>query len=259
MRGFRRGERTLSLLTWNVWFGLERPHRRWTELLAIVGSLEPDVIAFQEVTDPFLDMLRTAPWVKNGYELSDPTGASIERYGTVIATRLPPERVEVHPLESEMGRKLVVVEAEAGDTTWAFASVHLESLIESAAVRGRQLHQIFEILSPFEHVVLMGDLNFCSSWTGENELIPARFVDVWLAVRSDDGFTVDAEVNEMRRREVEGEKRVRFDRILVSSEVARPLNAKLVGTKKIPGVRPALFPSDHFGVLGRLKLDRSTH
>jgi tyrosyl-DNA phosphodiesterase 2 len=132
-------------------------------------------------------------------------------------------------------------------------------LIESAVVRGRQLHQIFEILSLFEHVVLMGDLNFCSSWPGENELISARFVDVWPAVRSDDGFTVDAELNEMRRREVEGEKRVRFDRILVSSEVARPLNAKLVGTKRIPGVRPALFPSDHFGVLGRLKLDRSTH
>ncbi len=104
----------------------------------------------------------------------------------------------------------------------------------------------------------MGDLNFCSSWTVENELIPPEFVDVWSAVCSDDGFTVDPELNEMRRREVEGRKRVRFDRILVRSAVARPLKVQLVGTQRIRGVKPELFPSDHFGVMGRLNIDRST-
>jgi len=253
---FRRTERSLSLLTWNVWFGLEKPHRRWTELLAIVGSLRPDVIAFQEVTDPFLQMLRAEPWVKKAYEISDPRGESIDRYGTVIVTRMPMEIVDVYPLESDMDRKLVVVEAEFAGASWAFAGVHLESMVESEKARGRQLEQIFEILSPYEHAVLMGDLNFCASWPHENDRIPDDFMDVWSAIRADDGFTVDAELNEMRAREVEGWKRVRLDRILVHSTMARPEKAELTGTKRIKGVTPDLYPSDHFGVTGRVKVDR---
>jgi hypothetical protein len=58
----------------------------------------------------------------------------------------------------------------------------------------------------------------------------------------------------MRGREVEEQKRVRFDRILVRSDAARPVKAELVGTSKISGEKPPLFPSDHFGVLGQLRL-----
>jgi endonuclease/exonuclease/phosphatase family metal-dependent hydrolase len=251
---FHRRDGKLSLLTWNVWFGLEKPHRRWTELLSIVGAARPDVIAFQEVTDPFLSMLRATPWVKKAYTLSDPRGETIEQYGTVIATRMAQGRVDVHPLESGMGRKLVVVEADVGGLAWAFASVHLESLKPSATVRGRQLEKIFEILSPLENVVLMGDLNFCSSWEEENSRIPADYIDLWPTVRAEEGFTVDWDLNPIRSREVGAWKRVRYDRILFRSAHVRPVKAELTGTEVIKGEVPDLVPSDHFGVLGHFHI-----
>ena len=209
---FQRRHR-LSLLSWNVWFGLEKPHRRWTELTSIVGSLRPDVIALQEVTDPFLRMLRKATWVRGRYHISDPSGDSLEGYGNLIVSRLPMERVHVQPLESEMDRKLVVVEASAEGRPWAFASVHLESFRESTARRARQLDQVLQALSSYPEVALMGDFNFCASWQDENERIPGDYQDVWPAVRPEEGFTVDTEENEMRGRGTEERKRVRFDRL----------------------------------------------
>ena len=249
--------RTLSLLSWNVWFGLEKPHRRWTELLSILGSLQPDVIALREVTDPFLGMLRKAPWVRKRYEISDPTGDLLEGYGNLIVSRLPVESASVHALDTEMDRKLVIVEASAAQGMWAFASVHLESFRESADLRRRQLKQVFEALEPYPDVALMGDFNFCASWTQENNRIPGDYVDVWPAVRADDGFTVDTDLNEMRGREAETTKRVRFDRVLIHSGRVTPLDAKLVGTKKIRGEKPALYPSDHCGLYVTLRVGDS--
>jgi endonuclease/exonuclease/phosphatase family metal-dependent hydrolase len=245
---------SLSLLTWNVWFGLDRPHRRWTKLLEIVGKLRPDVIGFQEVTEPFLHALRTAGWRKRGYWISDPHGEEIDRYGSIVVSRLPIERTAVHPLESQMGRRLVVVETTVADRPWAFATVHLESLSESAAVRGLQLENIIERLERFENVVLMGDFNFCSSWPEEEERIPDTYLDLWREVRpGEDGFTVDCARNPMRLREVPGWKRVRFDRILVRSEHLQPAEVQLVGVDRIRCEGPTLLPSDHFGLWGRIE------
>ncbi|HSH74800.1 MAG TPA: hypothetical protein VLA09_03865, partial [Longimicrobiales bacterium] len=86
---------------------------------------------------------------------------------------------------------------------------------------------------------------------------PGDYQDVWPAVRPEEGFTVDTEENEMRGRGTEERKRVRFDRILIRSPSARPVAARLVGTKSIRGSKPKLYPSDHFGVFARLDLTKS--
>jgi tyrosyl-DNA phosphodiesterase 2 len=247
---------SVSVLTWNVWFGLEKPVKRWTRLLADAAELGPDLIAFQEVTDPFLEMLRNEPWVRKAYRISDPRGESISSYGSVIVSRHPILRHEVLPLDSEMDRKLVVVETEVAGSAWTVATVHLESL-ESATVRARQLEQILEYLGPAPSVILCGDFNFCSSWAEENGRIPREFVDVWPAASEESGFTVDTELNATRARKTDGERRERFDRIFVRSNRAQPAEVRLVGTKQVKGETPALFPSDHFGVYGRLALERA--
>ncbi len=248
--GFRRRP-SLSVLTWNVWFGLEKPVKRWTRLLSDVASLRPDLIAFQEVTEPFLEMLRKESWVRRSYEISDPRGEEIASYGSVIVSRNPIVRRETLDLESQMGRKLVLVEVEIEGTTWTVGTVHLESL-DSAATRGRQLEQVFERLAPAADVILLGDFNFCSSWEEENERLHPDFVDAWSAASSDPGFTVDTRRNATRARKTEGERRTRFDRILVRSRHAQPRSAALVGTRPVKGEAPPLFPSDHFGVYCRL-------
>ncbi len=254
MRWSLRNRRSLTLLTWNVWFGLEKPYRRWTELLAIVRRVRPDVVAFQEATDPFLSMLRKEPWVKASYNISDPYGEEIGAYGNVIMVSSPLIGVEAHPLESDMDRKLVVARTTLAGSDWAVGAVHLESFRESAGTRGRQLEQTLEIMAPFPNAALLGDFNFCSSWVEENDRIPTSYVDLWPAVRSDAGLTVDTAANPLRLRDGRDEKRVRFDRILVRSPVAVPTEASLLGTKPIRGEKPSLFPSDHFGVLGKVRL-----
>lgn len=248
-------QKPLTLLTWNVWFGLERTARRWGALLAATKQLRPDVIAFQEVTAPFLELLHKQRWLARGYTLSDPEGAEIDGYGNVIATRSSPTRTATEALPSEMGRKLVIVEAPFAGRSWAFGCVHLESYRESADARGRQLKRVFERMDGYDDAVLMGDFNFCASWTEENERIPAPWIDAWDVVGREPGWTVDTDVNEMRYRHAGTEKRVRIDRVLVRSDRSRPVRADLVGTRPIRDEAPPIWPSDHFGVVVELRLD----
>lgn len=244
---------SLSVLTWNVWFGLEKPVARWTRLLADVAALRPDLIAFQEVTEPFLEMLRKEPWVRKSYDISDPRGESITSYGSVIVSRHPIRRRDVVELDSEMDRKLVMIETEVSDVVWTVGTVHLESL-DASELRSRQLEQVFERLGPAPDAILCGDFNFCSSSTEENERLPPDFLDVWAAVRQDPGFTVDTELNATRARKTDVTRRARLDRVLVRSSRTEPQEAELVGTKPVKGETPALYPSDHFGVYSKLTL-----
>ncbi len=246
--------RRVRLVTWNVWFGIDRPLRRWEELLRTTGRLRPDVVAFQEVTKPFLKLLRNTSWVRKSYTPSDPYGDEMDAYGSVLLCRYPSPEVSIHRLESEMDRSLVTMKTEVAGAPWLFGTVHLESM-EGAHLRGRQLEVTFEHLARHDNVVLMGDFNFCSAWTDENRRIPEDWVDVWPALRSEPGFTVDTGRNAMRLRAKPQDKRVRFDRILVRSPLATPVRIELLGTTAIKGEQPALFPSDHFGVFAELSLE----
>ena len=227
--------------------------RRWTRLLDEVGALRPDLIALQEVTEPFLEMLRKAPWVRRAYEISDPRGDTFAAYGSVLLSRQPILRREVMDLESEMDRKLVLIETEVAGTLWTVGTVHLESL-EASALRARQLEQVFDRLGDTANVLLCGDFNFCSSWDDENDRRPSDFVDVWPVVSKAPGFTVDTELNATRARKTDHERRERFDRVLVRSDLAQPAGAKLLGTRPVKREEPPLHPSDHFGVFARLTL-----
>lgn len=245
--------RSVSVLTWNVWFGLEKPLTRWTRLLSETESLKPDLILLQEVTAPFLELLRKQKWIRKSYEISDPRGEAIASYGSVIVSRSPLRRREVVDLDSEMDRKLVVIETEIHGILWTVGTVHLESL-DTSAIRARQLEQVFGHLDDAPDVILGGDFNFCSSWPVENERLPADYVDVWPSVSAAPGFTVDSELNATRARKSERVRRERFDRILVRSSRVRPTQAVLVGTDRIRRETPDLFPSDHFGVFAKMAL-----
>ena len=247
---FRR--RRLRLLTWNVWFGLERPLRRSQELLGIASRLRPDVMAFQEVTAPFLELLLSQPWLHR-YDVSDPSGATLEGYGNVIMTRFPQVVRVVQPFESAMGRKLILVEGDVGRRRWAFGCVHLESYRESSAARDGQLKQAMDRLDEYEHAALMGDFNFCSTWAEENARIPNHWVDAWSAAGEGPGWTVDTDRNLMRARHSGASTQVRIDRVLMKRSSGRVVSARLVGTSPIPGEFPEVWPSDHFGLFVELE------
>ena len=243
----------LTVVTYNVWFDPLEQKRRWQALLDDVARRDADVIAFQEVTRPFLAMLTGQRWVRDGYVLSDGHGQTFGRYGVVLLIRasLPIVRLFQHEMPSQMGRTLVVVDLASG---FAVATIHLESLPPSRRYRDIQFAIAVDILDEFEHAILMGDMNFCSSWPKENARIPAHYTDLWPALHPDDpGYTEDTRINEMLHVYEQKHKQVRYDRVFLHSRDGswQPAAIERLGTRPIAD-DPLLFPSDHFGLCARL-------
>jgi len=238
----------MNLLTYNVWIGdpddWDSYKKREPALLDIIAESNADVIGLQEVTSQFLCALHDDPRFKN-YSCSEPDDAYLFRfnYGVIMLSRFPLAKSITYKLPTGMGRDLIVTVFEYEQTKIAVGTVHLESLKISATVRRRQLNRIFEILSDYEHAVLMGDFNICSTQL-ENNILPKAYTDVWPTLHgADPGWTLDNARNPLLFTSTYPS--ARFDRVLLRSDQLRPVEIDLVGTEPISN---ALCPSDHFGL-----------
>jgi endonuclease/exonuclease/phosphatase family metal-dependent hydrolase len=246
----------ISCVTFNVWFGERCFEERFLALMALLEQRRPDVIALQEVTTPFLAGLRATPWIRRDYTLSDFMGSTLSSYGVALLSRLPVESMALHDLPTRMDRKLLLGYLLVNDTRLAVATVHMESLVDSAPWRARQLEQIFRTLKGERDAILMGDFNFCSSWAEEQACLDRQYMDVWSALHADKpGYTADIALNPMLAASSKDKKSSRYDRVLVRSDVPgwEPESVELIGTEPIAPDRPDVFPSDHFGIFARLR------
>ena len=155
------------------------------------------------------------------------------------------EQLVLHDLPTGMRRHALAATFRVNGSELVVATSHLESLRESEPTRAMQLKRLFELLGRHENAVLMGDMNFCSTWD-EDRNLDDRFVDLWPLLHPDDeGFTHGTP---QLRREKSGKEEppVRFDRILVKSApgALKAKEIRLLGTEQIDGVHP----SDHFGL-----------
>jgi tyrosyl-DNA phosphodiesterase 2 len=247
----------LTFVTYNVWFGKYYFKERCEALLKIVRDCDADVIGLQEVTPNFLKIVLKQEWVRDRYYISDATGVTVQGYGVLLLSRIPIRRMFLHNLPTLMSRKLLVAELCVNEQTFNVATVHLESMKQSAPLRAEQLAEIFPLLSNSEHSVLMGDFNFCSSWTSENTNIDSSYQDLWAVLRSGEpGYTEDTDINLMRLHLTGKEKQVRFDRILLRSfsSLWQPQSIKRLGIEPISQKYRyrKVFPSDHFGLVGSI-------
>ena len=242
-----------TVATLNVWFADYYFEQRCRATLALLESFQPDVITLQEVTPAFLKEVQHTSWVQVSYSLSDLYGDSVNPYGVLILSRLPIRDWEFFPLPSAMGRSLVTARAELNRMSTMFASVHLESETQAAPTRAKQLGRIFPLLATEPHVILTGDFNFCSTWD-ENSYLDLTYQDIWSELHeTDPGFTEDTDRNTMRLLYTGKRKQVRFDRILLRSKRPgwRAESIQLIGTEPIHHATPSVFPSDHFGLVGK--------
>ena len=246
---------TLTLVTFNVWFETYHIQERYEALLRILRDCDADLIGLQEVTPSFLKIILAEEWVKDNFYVSDHKGKTVDPYGVILLSRFPIQTLTLYDLPTYMYRKLLVADLNINGQNIKVATVHLESHKISSPFRAKQLSVIFPILSEGEHSVLMGDFNFCSSWDEENANIDTAYQDMWSVLKGDEpGYTEDTDINIMRL-EVEGkEKQVRFDRILVCSSASGwlPELIQLIGTESTADNHPNIFPSDHFGLVGKL-------
>jgi tyrosyl-DNA phosphodiesterase 2 len=247
----------LTVLTFNVCFTDHYLQERCEALLRIVEGCDADVICLQEVTSAYLKYILNQEWVRANYYVSDYTGGTIQRYGVLLLSRIPIVSLMLHDLPSIMGRKLLVAELRINNQIVKIATVHLESGGKLYAfARAPQLELIFSSLANSKQAILMGDFNFCSSWREENAKIDRNYQDMWAVLRSGEpGYTEDTDINLMRLEYTQKHKKVRFDRILVRSSTPgwQPKSIELLGTNPISSDYPNVFPSDHFGLVGRLE------
>jgi endonuclease/exonuclease/phosphatase family metal-dependent hydrolase len=221
--------------TWNVLFDAwhERPYKpnvvcspeRFRAQLDLLGAMDLDVIALNEVTSTYLRLLRGEGWVRAGYSVTpgfeeDAPGA----FGNVVVCRLPLResfQIKLARLRRPVVCALVSAEAER---TVAVCAAHLTAVDRNAPRRVAQLAQLGRALErrlvDVDGALVLGDLNFHSE--DENDAAPAGYDDVWLALRGDDpGYTFDAETNPMLQELWPlgfESRRMRLDRVLLRTE-----------------------------------------
>ncbi len=140
----------------------------------------PDVMVFQEVTAPALEVLCAQPWIRAHYHRAAVTGGRLGNYGMLLLSRLPVERVGYHRLPTRLSRGYLRVELRIGGRPCTILGIHLESGKDATQMRARQLGRIDAAVRAAPEVVIMGDFNLRDS---ENGSIPAGYRDAWTTLR----------------------------------------------------------------------------
>lgn len=239
----------LTVATFNIWFNelhREQRHRAIGELLS---REDPDVMVFQEVTRPALEVFLAQPWIREGYRRAAVIGD--HNYGMLMLSRLPVRRCTYTRLPSRLSRGYLTGEFTVNGHDLKIVSVHLESGKAARQLRARQMSSLWRAFGDDGDVVMLGDFNMRDD---ESSALDPRYRDVWPHLRPDDpGFTEDTSINHMRYDMKNKHRQVRFDRVLLKGPAWNAVDIGLLGRAPIAPSLPRIFPSDHFGVLCRLE------
>lgn len=242
--------RTLRVATFNVWFDAFERELRHGAVLTILEQEDPDVIALEEVTQPFLDSLLASAWVRANYALSRVALDATHRYDVVMLSRLKGGRFTAHALTSAMGRKLHTVYLETTSGLVAIGGVHLESMKQMTPTRLTQIDECVPLLCAAPTAIWLGDFN-AGPASEEDQRIRTAFRDAWDELVSEPGYTRDTTQNAMLAR-LKDDRHQRIDRVFIRSNAFTPTSIRMLGTQPIEGTSGLVFPSDHFGLVAEL-------
>ncbi|MDC0712285.1 RNA repair domain-containing protein [Stigmatella sp. ncwal1] len=258
----------LTVVTFNVLFDLHEAEqidtpRRIPAALSLLRAADADIIALQEVTEPFLRALMETPWIREHYFLSEgPGAATVTPYGQLLLSRLPFASLS----QCVFSRDKRVIAGEfrlKGSTLWV-ATPHLTSHRAHAPGHSRaaQLRALTGWANALgtrgpnaPDVVLAGDFNFSEDSAEADTFTSHGFTDAWPLLRpGEPGYTFDPERNALATVMTTSGRRQRLDRVLVRSPSGRltPRAVTLFGEAPLPAPQAPsggpLFTSDHFGV-----------
>jgi len=244
----------LRVLTWNVLFDRTSADRRLPAMFALIAKADADVIVMQEVTDWFLERLLAQPWAQ-AYRRTTVGGVVQAPGGIFVLSRLSLAPARVVVLPSRLDRVGVLHEIDLGRHHLAIVGVHLDSMPNDRGIRVRQLATCAQALAGHQHAAIIGDCNFGDADRDETAAIDPAYADVWSVLHgAAPGFTWDIERNALARaNSFPGEPSRRLDRVLLRSSRWRADAAEIIGDQPLRADDPLLFPSDHFGLLVRLR------
>lgn len=243
---------------------------RWVELIKSLESLNADIIGFQEVTTPFLDLLMRTPWIQAAYHISDVEGAHITPYGQVVIAKYP---FKVSYFEYSSHKRVIIATFNLNDRIVNVPVVHLTSDHGKGNLGAKRLAQMTTIynktvpeLSEAEKdngadCIVIGDFNMGDGGEGEALSIRPDFADYWKVLcGSDPGYTFDPQLNALAAITTKTGVRRRYDRVLVRSAGFhwQPLACTLINTEPIAlsleDLSTVQLPaSDHFGIMAQLQ------
>lgn len=254
--GFASDKPKVKLLTYNVLADPISTELRIPALLAILKNSDADIIALQEVSDWFIELLLKEKWI-SAYHFTKQDGKVLAPRGLLLLSKTPIKKTTWDFLPSRQKRAYLFIETEINGFPFHIATCHLDSFLEDGPKRAEQLKWIFDALKPFENSILLGDLNFGDREEPESKTLPADYEDLWLKCKpKDPGYTWNIQKSLMAKNgSFPGEPSRRIDRILVKSKKVSPEAVAIVGDKALDANRE-VFPSDHFGLLGEIIFDR---
>ncbi len=239
----------LTVVTLNVLQIGQQAEARYEHIDKGLRALDADIITLQEVRK--LGPRRTSADVLLPEYTHRAVDGRYRGYYLAILRKPPIKRTVGVPFPNTRARMAFGAVLDVRGVEVLVLTTHLDYQLKHNRQRRRQLQLIFEQAAGFKGpVILTGDMNFGDA-APENALISGSYVDVWRRLHpTDPGMTWDNEKNPMALRgRLKGEPSRRLDRVIVRA--LEPISARLVFTKPIRG---RLFPSDHFGVLARLRL-----
>jgi len=250
----------LTFVTWNI-DGLDKKNlkRRTRAVIEIVQKVAADIVFLQEVVpETFSYMESKLP----NYECfaakqQDYFVATLLRKGRVYHDKV---KLVEYPT-SRMGRHLLAIRAHCGSVVMDLFNTHLESTVEHAQERMKQLEQCFDIITrrpSHSTVIFAGDLNMRDKELSSVGL-PGSMVDVWesLGSRPEAKYTWDMTRNTNLEWAGKFKPKCRFDRVYVRFSETRNMDPQqfgLLGLEKVEATQS--YPSDHWGIRVSLKLSQ---
>ena len=267
----RTRSKEISMLTFNIWFSTEKMRERMEALGQIVEDLEPDLLAFQEVTLENLAILQEQRWFSR-YRLIPPDIAKqggLPKSFVVILSAYPVDNWQVYPFKqnSPRNRRLVIAETKtsvsSASVKFVITATHLANAGYNTRLREAQLKESFKIISGYDNVCVMGDLNIDVNTDGDI-VLPSPWIDAWLSIpgnTNSNGYTWDRSktpfASVLRRTVNATSYQARLDRVLCKLSDFKVKDMRIVGDQL---TKSGILPSDHFGLFTVIELaEKSEH
>jgi len=257
----------ISMLTFNIWFSSVKMQERMKALGQIVQDLEPDILAFQEVTRENLALLQKQRWFSR-YYLIPPDVSKQGSYFVVILSLFPVDKWFIYPFKNSTyyNRKVVTAEtkiAVSSSVRFVIATTHLLHAGFNTQIRELQLKETLKVLSAYENVCVMGDMNINEDrlHVDGDVILPPSWIDAWLSLPGNtdsNGYTWDRSQNPFSRMGSSTNAtsyKARLDRVLCKLSDFKVKEMRIVGNKL---TKSNILPSDHFGLFTVIELSAKT-
>ncbi|PRP83367.1 poly(A) polymerase alpha-like [Planoprotostelium fungivorum] len=262
----KKGLDNFTVLSYNVLFELHDPSivrcgRRWPYLIDFLSESSSDIIALQEVTNSFLQLLLEQNWVRESYYVSDRSIVAGElKEKKILLTKYAPRG---SLLGAGASKRFHITQFMMNHRPLLLCNIHLNSNRSDIISACLNMSQTKE-----SDILFVGDTNFSDRDTLNDYPIPLK--DQWEHLYpSHHGYTFDSNRNALAKLNSPNHSVRRYDRFILSSRSLAVLSMEIVGTEEVDTtvearckwsehlkepevkgeeVKGPLYLSDHYGL-----------